>query len=119
MSISKFCKTYYPFGDFQYSTHWKKIKIFWVVGCGIVGDCVKLIAMSNNNNTEMNQIISSIIRSADEAEYFRLVSEGTDEATAYEQAVNSNWELSDEDIVLVTPEGDAEFTALDVENANS
>jgi hypothetical protein len=64
-------------------------------GCNTIVSPYIVLLMSKTN--EMNQIVSTIIRNADETEYLRLVKAGIDETTAFEQAVNSSWELLPED----------------------
>jgi len=76
-------------------------------GCNGVVASIKVLHMTKTN--EMNQIISTIIRDTDEAEYLRLVAAGVDETTAFEQAVNSVWDLSDD--AVVEPESADDFVA--------
>ena len=47
-------------------------------------------------NTEMQQLVNSVVRTIEEDTFRNLVSDGMDSPTAFEYALNTSWDLPDE-----------------------
>jgi hypothetical protein len=54
------------------------------------------IVSDMNNNTQLQEIISSVVRTIEEDTFLDLVNDGVESTTAFEYALNSTWDLPED-----------------------